>query len=533
MRTKLVIWGTDANEQRVLLALELIPENNEVALLVFPQEVATDEFVKAMMEEWREDKPVALPENHQRISRPLTVSDSLLPDEFKVERGDVIQRAQSEWAFVVLSYKLQNAFRAELDAFGDRVTALQEFSQPMWEELKGFWDKVQHQVKERNLFREHVDSLRDQSNELFARMKKLRQQADSQFRKVSQENMRQFGARLDALHEKIEEGKHLINTFEALKALQREYHALELTRDDRNRIWERMDKAFKLLKEKRFGSKPASGAAQDALTRIESRLNGLKDAMGKMLKSIERDDKDLQFESRKAESSGAQLEVQLRQAKIAMIEDRVRSKREKLADMEKTRKELENRIASIQRKIAEEEERLRVEQAKEAIKERIAREIEESGKELEGKADELSAAARELAASKAPATPEAPAPAAAKEPVTAREDTTASADTEEDTPLAEASEAAPEAEAPTPASAEEPVTAREDATAPAGAEEDTPPAEGNETAPQAETTTEEVASAKAEAPGTTDAAQDTAETGVSGEETAVLSGDSAEDGEKA
>jgi DNA repair exonuclease SbcCD ATPase subunit len=397
MRTKLVIWGTDANEERVLLALELLPENNEVALYVFPQEAASDDFVKSMMEEWREDKPVELPANHQRISRPLTVSDSLLPEEFKVERGDVIQRAQSEWAFVVLSYKLQKAFRSELDTFSDRISAMQEFSQPMWEELKAFWDKVQLQVKERNLFREHVDSLRDQSNELFARMKKFRQQADAQFRKVSQDNARQFAAKLEALHARIEEGKHLINTFEALKSLQREYHALELTRDDRNRIWEKMDSAFKLIKEKRFGSKPASGAAQDALSRIENRMKGLLEAMGKMVKSIERDDKDLQFESRRADTSGAQLEVQLRQAKIAMIEDRVRSKREKLADMEKTKAELDNRMASIRRKIAEEEERLRVEEAKVLIKERIAREIEESGRELEDKADELTAAAQEIA----------------------------------------------------------------------------------------------------------------------------------------
>lgn len=498
MRTKLVIWGTDANEERVLLALELLPENNEVALLVFPQEAATDDFVKAMMEDWRDDKPVTLPDNHRRISRPLTVADSLLPEEYKVERGDLIQRAQSEWAFVVLSYKLQKAFRAELDAFGDRVSALQEFSQPMWEELKGFWDKVQHQVKERNLFREHVDSLRDQSNELFGRMKKLRQQADSQFRRISQENLRQFGARLDALQDKIDEGKHLINTFEALKALQREYHELEMTRDDRNRVWERMDKAFKLLKEKRFGNKPASGAAQDALTRIESRLNGLKDAMGKMLRSIERDDKDLQFESRKADSSGAQLEVQLRQAKIAMIEDRVRSKREKLADMEKTRTELENRIASIRRKIAEEEERLRVEQAKEAIRERIAREIEESGKELEGKADELSAAARELAVSSSVVKPDAP----MDQPAVESGANVAEAASAEPTPSPSPATPAPEAVAEGSESPEMLPEAEA--------------AEPSEAAPEEESPEVQSADAAAEA-----------------DKTAVLSGDTPEDGEQA
>lgn len=408
MRTKLVIWGTNATEDRVLLALELLPDNNEVVMHVFSQETATDDFVKQMMDNWRDDKPVNLPEDHLILKRPLTISDSLLPDEYKVERGDVIQRAQSEWAFVVLSFKLQKAFRSELDNFRERVEALQEFSQPMWEELKGFWDKVQNQVRERNLFREHVDQLRELSNELFNQMKKLRQAADTHFRKISADNAKLFSDKLDALHSKIEEGKHLINSFEALKLLQREYHSLELTRDDRNKLWDRMDAAFKMVKEKRFGARPAEGVAQDGLSRIDNRMKGLLDAIEKMTKSIERDERDLQYENKRIDNSDGQLESQLRQAKIAMIQDRVNSKKEKLADMEKTRTDLEARSASIQKKAEEEKEKMRVEQVKQEIKDRIAKEIEETGKGLENKAEELTAAAKEIAKTKKPAAKPAP-----------------------------------------------------------------------------------------------------------------------------
>ncbi len=403
MRTKLVIWSTNAKDERVLLALELLPDNNEVVMHVFSQETATDDFVKSMMDEWRNDKPVALPEDHLIVKRPLTISDSLLPEEYKVERGDVIQRAQSEWAFVVLSFKLQKAFRSELDNFRERVDVLQEFSPPMWEELKGFWDKVQNQVRERNLFREHVDHLREVSNDLFNQMKKLRQVADTQFRKVSGDNAKLFSDKLDALHAKIEEGKHLINSFEALKLLQREYHSLELTRDDRNKLWDRMDAAFKMVKEKRFGAKPQEGAAQDGLSRIDNRMKGLLDAIEKMSKSIDRDEKDLQYESKRVDQSDGQLESQLRKAKIAMIEDRVKSKREKLADMEKTRTDLEARSVSIQKRADEEQEKRRVEQVKQEIKDRIAKGIEESGKILETKAEELTAAAKEIAKTQKPA----------------------------------------------------------------------------------------------------------------------------------
>lgn len=455
MRTKLVIWGTNAKEERVLLALELLPDNNEVILRVFPQDTATDDFVKGMMDEWRNDKEFALPEGHEAIRRPLTIAESLLPEEFKVERGDLIQRAQSEWAFVVLSHKLQKAFHSEMDSFRERIVKLEEFSQPIWEELKAFWEKVQGQVRERNLFREHVDHLRDQSNELFGQLKKLRQSADVQFRKVSAENAKAFAQRLEELHAKIEEGKHLIPTFEALKQLQREYHNLTLSRDDRNRIWDRMDAAFKLLKEKRFGAGGESAQGpRDGSGRIEGRLKGLLDAIDKMQKSISRDEKDLEYEARRV-ATGGQLESQLRQAKLAMIEDRVRSKREKLEDMEKTRHDLESRLDAARKRAEEDERKREVERAKEAVKQRIAQEIEATGKELEEKAPELEEKARELAetkkaprAKKAAAEAEAPAEQAPAEAATTEEEPAA--------PATDVAVAEPEvAQAAEPAAAEE------------------------------------------------------------------------------
>lgn len=460
MRTKLVLWGTNANDERVLLALELLPENNEVNLHVFTEEQATDAFTKQLMDEWRVDKEVAFPDPHQIIKQPLTMTDSLLPEEFKVERGDIIQRAQSEWAFVVLSYKLQKTFQSELDSFQERINQAQEFSKPLWEELKGFWEKVQAQVKERNLFREHVTGLREHSNELFNQMKKLRQAADNQFRRASSEVARQFSEKLEALHAKIDEGKHLINAFEDLKKLQREYHDLQLTRDDRNKLWARMDAAFKLVKEKRFGNKPGGGAG-DAYTRVERRFQGLMSALDKMQKSIDRDEKDLHFETRRAHDSDGQLEMQIRQAKINMITERVNSKKEKLADMVKTRDDLERRMASIKAKMAEEEEKKKVEEAKLAVKERIAREIEDTNKGLEEVADKLEAAAQEIAEQQHPA------PAKAKK---SKKEVPAATEAP-----AEATQEAPaEAEAPAPAEPTVPATPEAAEVAEATPAEDVP-----------------------------------------------------------
>ena len=151
MKTKLVLWGYNATDEKVLLALQLRPEDNKVDIWTFPETVATDEFARQLMGEWRNDKEVAFPDDKQHIERELSVSDSLLPADIKVERGDIIQRAQTEWHFVVLSSKLNDVYNTELSELKAKVAGLSAYSAEMWEQLKGFWGKVQGQVRERNL----------------------------------------------------------------------------------------------------------------------------------------------------------------------------------------------------------------------------------------------------------------------------------------------------------------------------------------------------------------------------------------------
>lgn len=56
MKTKLVLWGTNANDERVLIAMELRPELNQVGIWQFPEQIATDEFAQQLFDEWRESK---------------------------------------------------------------------------------------------------------------------------------------------------------------------------------------------------------------------------------------------------------------------------------------------------------------------------------------------------------------------------------------------------------------------------------------------------------------------------------------------
>ena len=66
MKTKIVLWGTDA-DGRVLIALELRPDANKVDIFTFPSAIVTDDFTTQMMDKWRVGEEVTLPEGYKHI----------------------------------------------------------------------------------------------------------------------------------------------------------------------------------------------------------------------------------------------------------------------------------------------------------------------------------------------------------------------------------------------------------------------------------------------------------------------------------
>jgi hypothetical protein len=370
MKNKLVIWGTNAEKEKVLIAIELQADANKVMLYTFPEAIASEEFVNKMMEDWRVGKPVEFPEGHSSLERELSMADSLLPEGLQVERPDLIQRAQTEWHFAVLSAKLHLAYQEELADFKEKVRNLTAYDNATWDSLKGFWDKVQEQSRERNLFREHADNLRDNINKLFDELKKMRTRVQDEFVNSSQKVFDEFSAGLDDVEKRIAAGGSKLNSvFDDLKVMQRKYREARMSNEHRNQLWERLDGAFKSAKERKFGPKANEGSVVE---RHERRIEGLNEAIKRMEDGIRRDDDELAFQRKKVATTEGQLEAQIRSAKIKMVEERVASKREKLNEMLRTRDEVSRQIGSAKDK---EQKRKQFDAAKEAAKTEIASSI--------------------------------------------------------------------------------------------------------------------------------------------------------------
>ena len=438
MKNRIVLWGTDENDKKVLLGIELLAAENKVKILSFNEEIATEVFYNQLMNQWRTKGDLPLPEGHKEEIRELSVTDDLLPETLRVERTDVINRAKTEWHFAVLSSKMYEMYKGEVDGIKSKVEQLTEYDKNIWEEMKTFWSKVQTQVREKNLYREHANVLRESTDLVFDALKKLRKALDVEFEKISKEGVNTFFSKLDDIEGRIDKGLGLQPIFNELKKVQNEFRDSKFTKGDRNKVWNRLDKAFKTVKEKRFGS---SAENQSAASRLERRYNGLLSAIGKMEKSIGRDRNDKSFEDRRINQSDGQLETQIRQAKVKMIEERIKSKDVKLQDMLKTKAELEKKMEDEKKREAKRAEKKEIKAKQEEMKEKVQQEIKAKQADLspEEKA-KLEKAASELASNKKPAAkPDAKA-AATPAAITENKDATENTEAKEETKAPESAD---------------------------------------------------------------------------------------------
>jgi hypothetical protein len=441
MKKRIICWGKNAENQKHFFAFDLQTKENRVQIHVIPAGVLTQEFENLLANQWRNGGEAQFPEETLTFTSDLTVTEPITPEGYELDNPALLKRSQTEWNFMVMSQKLADLYHQEVEDIKEKIEGLQSFDNPVWESLKTFWEKVNGQIREKNLLRHHANELHDQTNSLFERMKELRKKMDSEFRAISENNKNQITSVMEEIEQKIESGLSLQPLFNQLKKVQNDLKKLELTKGHRRKLWDRIDKAFKTVKAKRFGDK-GEAESQGAKSRLQHRYEGLLDVIHRMERSIQRDRNDLSFQADRVNSTSGQLEAEIRKAKIQMIEERVNSKQVKLDDMVKTKNELEKRLekekereaAAQARKIKEEQ----INKAKAEVEQKIAEEITDAKVERKVELEKLLSAANAINESRKKSSPEQP-PAEVLTPAAVSND--ALGDRATDRPASEATEA--------------------------------------------------------------------------------------------
>ena len=334
MKDRIVIWGQDEKDTDVLIAIRLHQNSDIIKLWTFPKKGIDEAFVKELFRDWKDGAEDSFPQPFTLVERGIS-EENMLPEGLKTPKTDVIKIAEQEWRVRVLSYRLYEHIKQQIEQLKVRVGNLTVYSSAVWAEAKDVSKSIKENTLDRNIKREQTTELRKAIDEVFDELKKLQNAEKSKYLEISKTNMVAIRSKVTEVLEKIGTERHTRKLWDKLLAFQQEAKGQEMTPRDRNALRLKFNEAFGALK---------ANIQSNVGNRITSRIGGLKNAIGKMESSIKRDKDSISYQSgRINKNSTTQLEYQLRSAKLKLIEDRIVSKEQKLHDMYLTLKELEKK----------------------------------------------------------------------------------------------------------------------------------------------------------------------------------------------
>ena len=335
IQKRLVEWGCDKGNHDLLIAVNLRESDSKADVYTIYRKDLTDELIRSLEENWVNGESVEFPKKHTYQERDLT-DDSLLPEDVLAKKPGVFRRTQNEWAFYILSNKLLEAFLLELESLKDDAKDLKAYSRELFDRCKSFWERVLEHKKENNFSNEHLDQIKDDLNQIFDQLKTLRRDESKVFDEESNEVKNKILEQVQKIRESIDDNSIFKDLMEKLKGVQNESRGAKLRRKHREIVHQALNEAFEEVKSRRKTFQ--SG-------KLQARINGLQKVIDKMEKSINYDKKERDFQMNRIDNGrSSPLEVQLRQAKLNMIEDKIQSKESKLADIYQTMEGLKNQI---------------------------------------------------------------------------------------------------------------------------------------------------------------------------------------------
>ncbi len=359
MRDRFITWGTSDGARR-LFTFELEAEEAHIIRRTLPAADSSEEMMQTVINAWMQHTTIEFPEGTHKERIPFAATGTIVPEGADIEDKVLVASAEREWPFAVLSSLMSRQFRGELEELREAVNLLDAFDDGMYERIKTTWNKIQVEVSNKALLYEHLGPLRTLSDEMFARMKQLRRGERNERQSASKDVKNEYTAELAQAQTQLEEKRDLRKLFNILRNIQDRVNKAALSRSDRDTLRKRLDELFKATKSEMDASGAMAGVLSEKRARLEHRLKGLEGAIGRMRYSMDRDNKDMWYEGKRADRANNQLAEQLAMAKLTMIGDKAKGKAARLDDMLATeatlRKQLDKLIASEERAQAKRKE---------------------------------------------------------------------------------------------------------------------------------------------------------------------------------
>lgn len=333
-------------DEPILVALELNVNSMNIEVRYFSTSTMKEDEIEDFTKKFTSGEELSFPEATTLENRSFT-EESLLPDNIKIEgKSGAIRQLQNEWSYLLLNAKLFEQFNAQLEDIKIKAAELKGFSSELFEEAKEFWEKVLEYKKEREISQEKLAYFKEEINGVFDHLKKLKESLLKEKDAASEKIRAEFSEIFTSIDTRLEEHGVRFNTImEELKALQTRLRGEDIKRDIKNILFDDIQARYDRIKVKR----------EEVLGGVNnSRIDGLTQALERMQKTLNMDVRDLDFNTKKLDSVDSKLELQLREAKIKVLKDRIASKEEKIADIQKTLNKLTKKSAPKEKETTEE-----------------------------------------------------------------------------------------------------------------------------------------------------------------------------------
>jgi hypothetical protein len=368
MNTRLVLWGEIGTDRKALIAIHLDEETAKIHIHAFPKEDVTKEIQDAVFVEWKNGGEYTFPDNaiHWEIDAN---SDTILPEEVKVDRLDVVLQSQHKWGKKLMSSKINQLLTDEVKLLEEKASVVAEYDQSLWDKAKAQWEKIASYQKKNEISWEQTTVLKDKINAVFEALKAVKRINNENEDQANAVLVKNYYKRIEDLQAKLIYNDQWKFIFEELKKIQTELKDAAICWNHKRTIYNQVNAIFDDLRKYRMTE--VVSKTQGRISQLTKILDGLKD-------SIARDNESYTMQVEKMQHyTRGKLSVEELKSRFGDILNRTKEKEAKAEGIKQT-------IAQLKADI-EKEKKQQVE--REQLK--LKREQEEAAKQQELEAKKL------------------------------------------------------------------------------------------------------------------------------------------------
>ena len=366
MNTRLVLWGKIGTDRKALIALYLEEAAAKIHIYAFPKDEVSKEIQDALFVEWKNGGDFSFPENahHWEIDAN---SDSILPEEVKVERVDIVLQSQHKWGKKLMSSKINQLLTDEVKLLEEKTAVLAVYEQSAWEKAKAQWEKIASYQKKNEISWEQTMVLKDKINAIFETLKAIKRIDNENEDQANTVLIKKYEKRIEDLQSKLiynDQWKHI---FDELKKIQAEIKDAAMRWNHKRSIYNQINTVFDDLRKYRMTE--VVSKTQERITQLTKILKGLNDSIDRDNESYRQQVEKLQHYTR------GKLSVEELQQRFGNILERTKEKEAKADGIRQTIAQLKAQIEKEKKQHEErEQQRLKKEQEEQAAAEKAAQE---------------------------------------------------------------------------------------------------------------------------------------------------------------